>query len=285
MKFQQAKPISMRKHPEFNEKWLQQRISADPTLLGLGDLILKDAEKVQAHAGRLDLLLTDVETLTRYEVEIQLGATDESHIIRTIEYWDIERRRYPQYDHVAVIVAEDVTSRFLNVISLFNGAIPLIAIQMRCVEVNGVVTLIATKVVDAISLATDEEDETGGAADRQYWLDKRGNAALEIIDGVMQLVTSADSELAVKYNKQYIGLARHGIADNVLVFFPRKKHILIYFRIPPDEELDARLDDSGLTALQNTKRGRRRVKITKDDLETQRELIKELVDRAVNPSE
>ena len=30
---------------------------------------------------------------------------DESHIIRTIEYWDIERRRYPQYEHVAVIVA------------------------------------------------------------------------------------------------------------------------------------------------------------------------------------
>ncbi len=80
VEFQQAKPISMRKHPEFNEKWLQQRISADPTLLGLGDLILKDAEKVQAHAGRLDLLLTDVETLTRYEVEIQLGATDEGSL-------------------------------------------------------------------------------------------------------------------------------------------------------------------------------------------------------------
>jgi hypothetical protein len=28
------------------------------------------------------------------------------------------------YEHTAVIVAEDVTSRFLNVISLFNGFIP-----------------------------------------------------------------------------------------------------------------------------------------------------------------
>ena len=60
---------------------------------------------------------------TRYEVEIQLGPTDESHIIRTIEYWEIERRRYPQYEHVAVIVAEDVTSRFLNVINLLNGSV------------------------------------------------------------------------------------------------------------------------------------------------------------------
>ncbi|WP_204342171.1 hypothetical protein [Micromonospora terminaliae] len=88
----------------------------------------------------MDLLLHDPETLTRYEVEIQLGATDEAHIIRTIEYWDIERKRYPQYEHVAVIVAEDVTSRFLNVISLFNAAIPLIAIQMRVLNVGGILT-------------------------------------------------------------------------------------------------------------------------------------------------
>ena len=65
----------------------------------------------------------------RYEVEVQLGATDESHIIRTIDYWDIERKRYPQYDHTAVIVAEDITSRFLNVISLFNGMIPNVVKQ------------------------------------------------------------------------------------------------------------------------------------------------------------
>jgi len=50
---------------------------------------------------------------------------------RTIEYWDIEKARYPHFDHVAVIVAEDIASRFLNVISLFNKAIALIAIQMR----------------------------------------------------------------------------------------------------------------------------------------------------------
>ena len=49
----------------------------------------------------------------RYKVEIRLGKTDECHIFRTIEYWDLERKRYPQYDHVAVFIAEDITSRFL----------------------------------------------------------------------------------------------------------------------------------------------------------------------------
>jgi hypothetical protein len=95
-----------------SERWVQDRLAEDPSLLGLGDLVLRDRERIQPRAGRLDLLFQDPDTQRRYEVEIQLGATDEAHIIRAIEYWDIERRRYPQYDHCAVIVAEDITSRF-----------------------------------------------------------------------------------------------------------------------------------------------------------------------------
>ena len=123
-KYIKPERVWLKAHPDLNEKWLQDRISEDPSLLGLGDLVLRDRERPQAGAGRLDLLLQDADGNRRYEVEIQLGKTDESHIIRTIEYWDIERKRYPQYDHVAVIVAEDITSRFLNVIGLFNGFIP-----------------------------------------------------------------------------------------------------------------------------------------------------------------
>jgi hypothetical protein len=123
MKFVKPDRLSLKEHPELNERWVQDRIAEDPSLLGLGDLVLKDKERRQPHAGRLDLVFQDAEEDRRYEVEIQLGRTDESHIIRTIEYWDIERRRYPQYEHCAVIVAEDITSRFLNVISQFNSAI------------------------------------------------------------------------------------------------------------------------------------------------------------------
>jgi hypothetical protein len=64
--------------------------------------VVKDKERAQPRAGRLDLLLQDPESAHRYEVELQLGETDEAHIIRTIEYWDVERKRYPQYDHTLV---------------------------------------------------------------------------------------------------------------------------------------------------------------------------------------
>lgn len=84
--------INLKDHPEITERTIQDKIAEDPTILGLGDLILKDKERMQPRAGRLDLLLHDPELNRRYEVEIQLGKSDESHIIRTIEYWDIERK-------------------------------------------------------------------------------------------------------------------------------------------------------------------------------------------------
>lgn len=97
--YQKSTLVSLKSHPVYNERWLQDRIAGDPALLGLGDLELREQERRQPHGRRLDMLFSDPETKTRHEVELQLGATDEAHIIRTIEYWDMERTRYPQYDH------------------------------------------------------------------------------------------------------------------------------------------------------------------------------------------
>jgi hypothetical protein len=187
------KAISLKKHPNLTEAWVQQQIANEPSILGLGDLILRDKERIQATAGRLDLLLQDPESLKRYEVEIQLGVVDESHIIRTIEYWDIERKRYPQYEHAAVIVAEEITSRFLNVIQLFNGAIPLIALKMTAYEINGEVHLTFVKVLDEVVYGFVEEDEpVAEPADREYWEKKSSKKSLSIVDKVLEIIKPVD---------------------------------------------------------------------------------------------
>src|SRR5437879_1439906 len=82
-----------------DESWLQEQIVQDPSLLGLGDLRLIQRERMQPAGGRIDFIMADPEDETRFEIEIMLGAVDESHIIRTIEYWDIERQRYPSLEH------------------------------------------------------------------------------------------------------------------------------------------------------------------------------------------
>ncbi len=283
MEFVRSKVVSMKSSPEFSERWLQEQIINDTTLLGLGDLTVKDKERRQPRAGRLDLLLVDGETDTRYEVELQLGSTDESHIIRTIEYWDLEKRRYPQYDHVAVIVAEDITSRFLNVISLFNGFIPLIAIQLQALSVGDVLTLSSTKVMDASTLGTDDDDATTEPTDRSYWETRGSGKTLKTTDHLLALVqeATADDSLQLKYNKHYIGLARDGMPDNFCQFQPRKDHVVTAFKIPRSEELTARLDDSGLDVLPYQPQwGRYRLRLTDKDVTTFRDTLIDLMRRA-----
>ena len=51
--------ISLQNNPILNEKWVQKIIAEDPSILGLGDLSLKDKERNQPRGGRLDLLLQD----------------------------------------------------------------------------------------------------------------------------------------------------------------------------------------------------------------------------------
>ena len=167
MELKTLERISIKNHPEINEDAIQKFIFDNPAVLGLGDLTPLQRERVQPSGGRIDILLIDDDS-NRYEVEIQLGATDPSHIIRTIEYWDTEKKRYPQYDHCAVIVAEEITGRFMNVISLFNGSIPLIAIQLSAYKTGDDITLIFTKIIDRIELGTEEEEELA-PTDRNYW--------------------------------------------------------------------------------------------------------------------
>src|SRR5687767_8469806 len=217
----------LKEHSTLTERWVQQIIADDPSILGLGDLVLKDKERIQPRAGRRDLLLQDAETNRRYEVEVQLGKTDESHIIRTIEYWDIERKRYPQYDHCAVIVAEDITSRFLNVISLFNGTVPLIAIQMQALQIGENITLVCTTVVDELVRGRVDEDEDAEAAptDRAYWEERATKATVALADDLLQVVRQFDPSLELKYNKFYIGLSRDGQPFNFVQFRPKKNQL------------------------------------------------------------
>lgn len=287
MEFRKAKPVSIKTHETYNEKWLQKVLADDPSVLGLGDLVVKDVERRQPRAGRLDLLLSDPETHTRYEVEIQLGATDETHIIRTIEYWDIERSRYPQYDHVAVIVAEDITSRFLNVITLFNRAIPLIAIQLRALDVgNEILTINATTVLDLVHLGTEEEDEPGQATDRAYWLNRGSQESVKAVDEILTLVNEVAPGTELKYNKYYIGLARDGVVDNFLSFRPRHEHVIVNFRIARSDEVTALIDDSGIDSLEYDKRsGQYRIRMAgRKDVTKHHDLLLDLIRRASRTS-
>lgn len=282
-KYVRSERVLLRAHPDFNEYWVQQLIAEDPSILGLGELVLRDRERIQPRAGRLDLLLQDVDTKRRFEVEIQLGATDEAHIIRTIEYWDIERKRYPQYDHCAVIIAEDVTSRFLNVISLFNGAVPLIAIQMQALRVGEHLTLNFTTVLDELTrgLVDEDEDAEAAPADRAYWESKATRDTVALADELLTLAKSFDPELELKYTRFYIGMSRHRQVYNFATFRPRKNHLLLGLRLPENEELTQRIEATGIeTQPYERREGAYRLRLNKRELSANKAELETLMELA-----
>jgi hypothetical protein len=214
-------PIRALRSLDCDEKWLQSRLVEDPSILGLGNLTVVERERSIIGGGRLDILLADVGTNTRYEVELMLGALDESHLIRTIEYWDVERRRFPNLKHYAVIVAEDITSRFLNVIALLNKSVPLIALQMSAMDLDGKVGLTFVKVLDLAQTFDElEEDKPKGQISRKDWEEDGYSEALTVVDAIADLLRAKNFEPQITYTQGYVAINTGG--KNFAWAYPKK---------------------------------------------------------------
>ena len=283
MNYVKPEIISLKNSKDFNEKWLQARIEEDPGMLGLGELEFRDTEKMIVGGGRLDTILYDPEDKKRYEVEIQLGKTDESHIIRTIEYWDIERKRNPQYSHCAVIIAEDITSRFLNVISLFNGFIPLIAIQVKALKFGDNISLFFTKVLDEVKFELLDEDIIVEPTDKAYWEHRASKDSVKLTEKILSELGDITSEYKLKFNKHYIGLEKDNIANNFISFIPRKSVVVLQVKLEKVEEIDEILEGSDFDMLPYDKQWKNyRLRLNKKDVDANMNLIRDLASRAKN---
>ena len=194
----------------YDEYWLQDQIENNPSTLQLGEeLEVLSRERRQSSGGRLDMLLKDPADDSMYEVEIMLGDTDETHIIRTIEYWDNEKRKWPKRQHNAVLVAESFTRRFYNVIQLLSHAIPLIAIQVNVVEADGKRILHFTKILDTYEEPEEEGGESSEKYDEDYWR-KRASWTLETAKTLLSVVTPVFGEAQLNFLKYYISITVDG---------------------------------------------------------------------------
>lgn len=285
LQFVRHEVVSLKQHPEFSEKWLQDRIAEDAAILGLGDLELIDRERVQERSGRLDLLLSDGDS-TRYEVELMLGQTDPSHIIRCIEYWDIERRRYPGYEHVAVLVAEDITSRFLNIVSLMAGNIPMIAIQLSALKVGDQLILNFVTVLNQTSLRRDDETVViGQEADRAYWDARVGQPIMKIADGLLELVNqSGKRKCILRYLKRHTAISEDGDWRNLIAVLPKKAYLHFRIRVQEPEAWITKIEEIGLPVVKQ-RQNRLRVTISPQQFQQHKAFLTELISATIADDE
>ena len=187
-----------------DEYWLQDVIYDNPKILGLGNLIAVNKEKKQSSGGRLDILLKDPTDNSMYEVEVMLGETDPSHIIRAIEYWDNEKRKFPQRQHFCVLVAESFDRRYFNVIQLMSLNIPMIAVQADLLEVNNEKILNFTKIIDIYSEPEEDESEIKQVNESTWnndspWTNSNAKALHEILKG-------KHDRINFRYTQSYISI-------------------------------------------------------------------------------
>lgn len=234
-----------------NEKAIQDYIAEHPERLGIDgideNMICIQKEKYQKNSGgRLDLLLEN-DDRERFEIEIQLGNTNAEHIIRTIEYWDIESKTHPNYKHYPVLIAENVTGRFYNVINRFNGAIPIIAIQMSAYKENEEsIGLVFNKVLDLRNDDMDNNSENDNKNwNEEYWENRTSKKTIEIAKKVFNELKENYKNLKINYTKHYIGGTQNEITRNYFTIRPRKTVVWISIKSKQDDEIEQKFSNLG----------------------------------------
>jgi predicted transport protein len=148
---------------------------------------------------------------------------------------------------------------------------------MRAIEVNDATTLVFTTVLEPVVLGLEEDEAEEEPKDRNYWERKGSKATLNLTDELHEIVRQTDPSVTLKYNKNYIGLARDGIATNYITFRPKKQHVLSEYKIPRSDELTQQLQDAGMDVLTYQVRwGRYRVRVTREDLENRGDMLRQL---------
>ncbi len=237
-------------HDEF---WLRDKILENPSILGLGELQTVYSELPQPRGGRLDLLLKDAGDNSMYEVELQLGETDETHIIRTIEYWESERRRFPQRSHTAVLVAEEITGRFFNVVYLLSQAVPIIGITANIIEGNGSQILIFNTILDIYEEPEEDEPTPRTVYDERYW-EENNNDILECVRWYKALLTRYYGDVESRYFSNYLSM---GFGGKARVWITKQARAnVITIRYDENDNFQSAKDYLDVERIQYTPAGR-----------------------------
>lgn len=219
-----------------DEYWLQDIIYNNPAHLGLGELVPVNKEKKQVTGGRLDILLKDpADNNAMYEVEIMLGETDPAHIIRAIEYWDNEKRKYPQRQHYCVLVAESFDRRYFNVIQILSLNVPMIAIQTDLLKVKDDYILNFSKVLDIYVEPEDEEEAT--PVDEKTW-NTKSSWSLKTAQKLLSILNVNDPQTSINYTQSYISIVVQN--RNAYLFDKRTKpNSMFWFNVKDEEKQEA----------------------------------------------
>lgn len=264
-----------------SESWLQERICDDPSILGIGPLEVVSKERRQSSGGRLDILCVNQDDDSMYEIEIMLGQTDETHIIRTIEYWDLEKKRWPRRQHTAVLVAEKINRRFYNVIHLLSDTVPLIGIQAELIMVENKTVLHFTKIIDSYEEPELEAESNDEIINEDVF--KKKWPHIYLVWSSLKLAIESFSVInRVGYRKRQISLS---FGDKSRIWIQNRANKQVSIKIKPVNLIGFKkyLDDINISYGESV--NGLRIAIDPKKIETYTENLKKLLPKVYNSFE
>ena len=123
------------------------------------------------------------------------------------------------------------------------------------------------------------------SVDKKYW-EKRGApetvALAERLVGLIRRVTD-DDQLALRFNRYYIGLAEQGRPNNFITMYPRKKYLGVKFKASHSDELSRDLEIQGVDASPyDTQSKTYWLHLTSEDFAERQNTLEDLIHRAVS---
>ena len=233
------------------ERRLHEYIAKNPTAIGISDVICRASELTQQGAGRLDLLLESTakrSSRERYVVEIQRDESDETHTVRMLEYLCRERKRVPDYNYSAVLVAENIVQgRFFNVLSMLGEHIPIIAINVLAAKLpDGKFGFAFSHALDINVVPTETEDSDTPQKDvsEDTWREEYGDNTVDLANKIRERL---GDNIGKYFTKSYAGIEdpQQGRTAKCKIH-PQQSKVWVRFNIPKSEEWDERIAGYGL---------------------------------------
>jgi hypothetical protein len=239
----------------YDEIWLQNWLAADPARLGLGEVKIIAQELTAPRGGSLDILAADGDTY--YSVEVQLGEVDASHSFRVFDYWARNRGRFQGKAHVAVLVVESATGRYLPALEALAEYLPLVVIELRAWRGEAEVILVPETVVinQNLDVAGPAGKASGEERTEDDWRASITPEAWAFHEEFVAWTRANLGEVRVDYSpKSYVGVRRGRRVwaplwfrqDGAYIYLPDPDGLRGEEQSPAMDEFQERLRQEGL---------------------------------------
>jgi hypothetical protein len=283
--FVKSNQVSLADHADYDEAWLERLIKADPSLFGLGPLEVVSSQ-IHQTKGRLDLLLRDEKNQTVYVVELMLGALDESHIVRAVEYWlrEKSRKAHDEYELVSVLAAERVLeSRFVEVVRFLSQQMPLVLMEISALQLEDRLTLKFTRVFDGREAETESVSATAEAT-RDSWIEATSQESVGLAERIVELLKEIDPGLSLTFKQNFLGLRLGNRPNNFFYFNPKRRFLRVHARTTKAGDFAAKLREAGVDDQLTSDDSWVSFRLTSPLFEQHRSLLKQLAEACYSES-